>query len=358
MWIRGVRWSAVSVIGVVVLLSSQQQHRLSDTFTGWNDAVLRVENRTHSHKNNTNRTNESTAIGIIPTTTVAEDDLFDWERESIDAIKSVRSTKRDADRGCNPPKGVSIKCCIGWSNQESFACRGKRWQDYQRVQKIARRHTVPLVHSKEEQEAHDGQCRDDACHIVRLLIQHNLTLSFIGDSIAHQMVEGFICALQRRGWEANVSKLPHDNVSLNIEVENRVNVTFFHHLAFPDPANLFDEVLATTDVLVVNYGLHWAIDARRPRWQPDVYRSQWNNTLSRWGQVSKLPKLLVYRESSAQHFDADGGEYFIRNEETREHSAVATAATRRTNVATLWMERTDRDGAGPREWLSGRDGRR
>ena len=125
-------------------------------------------------------------------------------------------------------------------------------------------------------------------------------------------------------------------------------------LAFPDPATLFDEVLATTDVLVVNY----AIDARRPRWRPDVYRSQWNNTLSRWGQVSKLPKLLVYRESSAQHFDADGGEYFIRNEETREHSAVATAATRRTNVATLWMERTDRDGAGPREWLSGRDGRR
>lgn len=319
-----------TVVGVFVLASLSAMMRSSSLSQFLGAATVSSSSRNRSsNSQHTKRQRESTSLTLVDVEEFL--DLLPWETTSLLTLQNETTSLEVADNGCNPPDGISRQCCIGDHTRPRTVCSGKTLQDYQRLKSIALQHTVPLPPARHDNNNSDNgsHSRDednndrtnpcDICRIANLLLRHNLTISFVGDSITRQSVSAFMCELQRRNYTVESSLFGFDSYSLSFRIHDRrddtattVNGSFYNHYTFPKDTAFWDEQLPQTDVLVVNYGLHWVLGTHRVSFQPDTFRVKLRKCLAYWSNFTSFPRLVVFRESSAQHFDSNGGEYWLR----------------------------------------------
>jgi hypothetical protein len=153
----------------------------------------------------------------------------------------------------------------------------------------------------------------------------NLTMTFIGDSVTHQMTYGWMCALQQRNYQVTTTMIPNDGTAFYIHISSpqwklpngtvggTLQMLFLNAMKFPKKLQQWD-VIGNVDILVANYGVHWAYNATHTAKTPEAYALQMNRTFFHWTEMikagKKLPRLTAMRETSGQHFGSDSGEYF------------------------------------------------
>jgi len=169
----------------------------------------------------------------------------------------------------------------------------------------------------------------DVCRIVQLSKDNNLTIAFFGDSMQNQVVQGLICELQRREYRVEVTQIPgkKDTCKKCIKWTQVLHITspedpnggvvkiqFFFQYRYPFfyPEEEL-KVATAADILIINLGLHWAWNGRMFSTGRMHYRKSMNEFL-RFLKNNGTFKLLLHRETSAQHFDADGGDWGLRSE--------------------------------------------
>jgi hypothetical protein len=170
----------------------------------------------------------------------------------------------------------------------------------------------------------------DLCRIVDVLLQLNLTLSFVGDSMTKQVGVGFECDLLRRGYAVTTRILPWIKNKKNCgwrycigqktemliqepsfednDDDQRKTAHIYHYGMYrpndrDDNAEVKQHIMATSDVVVFDFGLHWT-----PLEASDFGRAM-TSFLRGFAAPDNNLTLLAWRETSAQHFDADGGHF-------------------------------------------------
>jgi hypothetical protein len=179
----------------------------------------------------------------------------------------------------------------------------------------------------------------DACRIVDLLIMHNWTLSFSGDSMTRQTYAGFQCEIMRRisseiinnnnttsyrtkvmpwvkwprerknGWKYGIHDVQelhiyHANKSHNSNNYARI-LLFAMYRPLPDNNNTELEYIAgQSDIIVFDHGLHYLPD----QFKEMIERTQTMLPALGGGGDGKV-KLVAWRETSSQHFNTTHGEY-------------------------------------------------
>lgn len=201
-----------------------------------------------------------------------------------------------------------------------FRCKDKTIEDFDKSRKIALRHMIPLPSSSIE------KC--DICQIVETLRKQNLSMAIIGDSVTHQMVDGLMCALQSRNYVVVTQMAPNDGTAFDLHIstpnwnntsstnttratttQTKVTIKFIHSYFLHNMP--WSAIFNNTDIIITNHGLHYGINATRKRLSPNSYLEGIHRAFSLWNSFSVLPRLLIFRETSSQHFPSDSGEYFL-----------------------------------------------
>ena len=173
----------------------------------------------------------------------------------------------------------------------------------------------------------------DICRIAEVSRQNNLTVVFLGDSVQAQVFQGLIYELQRRNystqltnnatqregfWKTKVQYRETLTIKSKYWLEDdngpaSVTMKFFQLYIMPfEYPDEVEEVVNAGDVLVLGFGLHW--NSNQPQYPlslPDAYINTMSDLLSYIQHNGTRTKLLVHRETSAQHFDAPAGDYTI-----------------------------------------------
>jgi len=231
--------------------------------------------------------------------------LLPWEKIAIET------------RTCQTPhRGIPQHCCPG-----SYSAGGRllfiedvcnSTEPYEKVQEYS------LEYLKKPYLVSDKDDKCDACAIVETLMELNLTLSFVGDSLTRQSIAGLECELLRRGYMVQSKKAPFAKRGgcswrecvgewMVFTVTNPTNMktaTFNHFGMYrPDPSNLDlkDVILPHSDVVIFDHGLHW-----KP-----TERAKFAQAMTRYlkGFQDANLTMLAWRETSAQHIDSKGGHY-------------------------------------------------
>lgn len=265
--------------------------------------------------------------------------LTDWEIRSIvgntDEASSIAT--------CQPPSHVSKACCIGTYSRggdinykERYQCNATTLKDYHRLQQEA------VVSSSSD-------C--DVCRILQICLEYNLTVAFFGDSMTNQVVQGLICELQRRTYRVQQTRIPGKQDvckkcikwTLLLHISSpawlpgqTVEMKFFFQYRYPFyyPEEEL-QVATSADVLILNLGLHWSWNGRMYETGRMHYRKSMSDFLGHIHQHG-TQQLLVYRETSAQHFDADGGDWGLRTNASRKECVPIIQSL--TTQATKWRE--------------------
>jgi hypothetical protein len=154
----------------------------------------------------------------------------------------------------------------------------------------------------------------------------------VGDSVHAQVWQGLIYELQRRNYETTLSNnmtqregfwktkiiyfetlLVRSLYPSEDSAKNTATLYFFQvfKLPFLYPDDM-DRVVNLADVLVLGFGLHWNFnDVNLPLSWPSHYVTELSNLLSFIRTNGTKTKLLIHRETSAQHFDAPGGDFSL-----------------------------------------------
>jgi len=234
--------------------------------------------------------------------------------------------------------GTTSKIPNGRYVSDAFGCVEHDLADYERTYELALKYTTPLPvaipsdnnknnYSNNNGDTPNHQIKCDVCQIVNTLMDQNLTMMFLGDSVTHQQSYGWMCALQMRNYQveqrrASVPEYDQTSFEMHISsphINNTARVIFLHTYVFAkNLTGLFDGI----DIVVANYGVHWAINAPRAQQGPGNYQMGLTALFQHLslGPPSVRPRLLAFRETAAQHFGADGGEYFlprVTNEQQR-----------------------------------------
>lgn len=244
---------------------------------------------------------------------VAAVGLLDWEREVIE------------QGTCHGrPATISPSCCLGTFNRggglvinQPKGCLVHGKVPFDRVQELALQHVRTTDHWIQQP---NNATKCDVCHILEILRDRNLTLTFSGDSLQNQVVDGFLCELQRRNYAVQIvttedrgkdckgfdciisftiyeihSPLWHDKDTVTIKWFYNYQVPFKN----PNDTNL---VLSSGGVYFFNYGLHY---------RPEVSHKYETNLVTYLDTVKNYTnwKLLLFRETSAQHFNIPGGDF-------------------------------------------------
>jgi len=288
-------------------------------------------------------------------------DLLEWEEASLKGLLEQNVShpvdRAALERTCRPPDGISRSCCLG-----SFSAGGGVTDRF-RHQCVAPMQTfVPIItngtnsnhghqttkinhqhgHTSIQQATkaffqdnalppHELQ-RCDVCQILDLARHQNLTVAFLGDSMHAQVFDGLMCELERRNYNVTVDHVDRNPQKLKsypyrrhsyshvLHIQSTAwpehqQVTLQYHMMYLLP--LIDdsvlEMTAQADVVVLGFGLHWyysddspLVLLKRQSSYVSAMRDLFHN-ITNQGHV----KLLVHRETSAQHFDADGGEFSL-----------------------------------------------
>jgi hypothetical protein len=251
--------------------------------------------------------------------------LLPWEMESA------------RDRKCTPPEGIPSACCLGSSSTgrmvsfRSDLCNNT--DVYDRVQN----YTESYLQGLALPDSYATQpC--DLCQIVDQLIMHNFTLTFQGDSLTRQTVVGLECELRRRGYQVQVNrarwaKRPKhspkgrgrkfgitDTVDLRVSLlsdQVKGTISSILHVPgavgriqyyaiyrpFPDMIEA-SQIVDNSVILVFDHGLHYT--------PFESYYFGEDTTALLQTFKGKNLKLLAWRETSSQHWNATGGHYSSR----------------------------------------------
>ena len=293
----------------------------------------------------------------IHSSNVAVLDLLDWEENCIKegsllvvSNETQRSRDRQLTSRCRPPPRLVSDCCEGdfssggtliniamdkcASSFETSAHRNSSLQ--MRAREFLAKMPLPSqsannIGGNKDDNATDMAC--DICRIVEVSRQNNLTVVFLGDSMQAQVFQGLIYELQRRQYSTHLrNNATHREGFWKTKIQYRETLTiqsqdwleddklpsavtmkFFqlYILPFEYPEEL-EEVVNAGDILVLGFGLHWNSDLPQfPLSTPHTYTSTMSDLLSYVKHNGTRTKLLVHRQTSAQHFDAPVGDYSI-----------------------------------------------
>ena len=274
-------------------------------------------------------------------------DLLDWEQDSLQGLLdyNTSTTGTSVESSCHPPDGISKSCCLGSFSTGGGVTDRFRQQcaapfQQQQPQQQQGKHSSTLNGHERLQQATKRffqknrlplktTTRCDICRIVDLARHQNLTIALMGDSMHSQISDGLLCELQRRNYRVNSTYVDHNptrakdfvfrrhSLSQVLTItsptwHSRQVVTIQYHRMYLLPLidNAVLEITATADVVVLGFGLHWWYDNttglifKRQSSYVSAMTELFQN-ITKQGRV----KLLVHRETSAQHFDADGGEF-------------------------------------------------
>ncbi len=234
--------------------------------------------------------------------------LAQWEGESI------------LSRSCPRDKGIPEYCCPG-----SYSKGGRLYYSPQVCNKTEPYKQVEqyVVDYLKNNYTIDQQGICDSCRIIEYLLQYNLTLSFVGDSVTRQVNAGFECELRRRGYQIQNMNIKwtkrvgdgcnswkyciDDKTQFKVQKadnEDRVAVVNFFGIFRPDKSNLdlYEEIIPNSDIVIFDHGLHW---------REGILNKEFSKAMSHYlqGYVNSSLTLLAWRETSSQHFDSDGGHW-------------------------------------------------
>jgi len=253
--------------------------------------------------------------------------FFTWKRMNNDEtqlfftsgeIASMTTSKQVAscDRSI-----ISGRCCIGamssggeqvWRPGKS--CVNDNISDFSRS--LFSRYFRPTLP--------DGKTREFLFNPVDILAMlentKNTTISFIGDSVSHQMFDSFICAIMRiegattvsgtgfsrkkKRWKVGTAVRYETSVMFN---ETNYNFVFHREFTFSKDGRTIQEICSTdSDILVINYGLHWNTHELYFEDMKFLMAFIKQHCLSRGIQV-------IFRGTTSQHFKTFGGSYATSN---------------------------------------------
>jgi hypothetical protein len=273
-------------------------------------------------------------------------DLLDWEEESLHGLLTPNVTDRELrEHYCNPPHGISKSCCLGSFSTggavtDKLRSRCAASMDGGRAFEALRQDTYrffeehALIKDDNEDDDDDSSMNCDICRIVELARQDNLHIVLLGDSMHFQVMDGLKCELERRNYHVVSHKMDHNPNKTNTHLfrrllktyaiqvrsnlwENSTHptvVTIVYHMMYLVPL-IHPGTIATltsrADVVVLGFGLHWLYqNMGHPLKTRDAYVTAMADLFRDISRQDRV-KLLVHRETSAQHFDADGGEFSL-----------------------------------------------
>jgi hypothetical protein len=265
-------------------------------------------------------------------------DIMDWEADCIKEgallVKSnetEHSKERQLRSRCNPPKELIVDCCEGpFSSAGTVVnvaldkCAQSFKSSEHNNSELQRHARTFLAELPVPNRGNNSLC--DVCQIVELCRKNNLTIAFLGDSMQAQVFQGLIYELQRRNYKTKLVNNSTQNegfwkttiqyretLEIRVGSHSPVMMKFFqvYILPFQNHAEM-TEAIDSGDILVLGFGLHWNSDVpEHPMSLPGAYISSMFDFLSYIRLHGTRTKLLVHRETSAQHFDAPQGDYSI-----------------------------------------------
>ena len=243
--------------------------------------------------------------------------LLPWEIDSI------------ATRTCHPPEGFPEECCIGSISAgggvhfQPSSC-DKGFSIYEQSEQIALEsledHPLPLMRIS---AATTTPC--DMCRIVDILLKNNWKLAFEGDSITGQIFSGLECELRRRGfavdknitsfWEDKTKPKPRWRYGLDRITELVVRkrpgesttaiIRLYSMYRPMEDLHEIEQIARDNDILLFDNGLHFGAQV------PDEWRQHMTSMIQHFqAQQDSSLKLLLWRETSAQHFNSTGGHFY------------------------------------------------
>lgn len=220
-------------------------------------------------------------------------------------------------RDCKPPDGIPNYCCLG-----SISSGGAVRYSPQRCRWNISSYDIPEYLERFVPDS--ALC--DVCGIVDMLLNSSLTLSFLGDSMTRQTFVGLECEIHKHYHHATITRetikadrsnidtrlAPNqaawrygltETVTLGISTPNASTTIQFYGMYRPfDDMEEVMHVFNTSDVVVFDFGLHFV-----PKRELDKFQNLTSNLLRT--SAKSTPHLLVWRETSAQHFDNPGGHF-------------------------------------------------
>ena len=259
--------------------------------------------------------------------------LLPWERATMNATFQEAATRLAEDQLPTSNRNfMSSYCTLGTISKgldvaHSSACH--QTSGYDRVEQEAQ----ALLSASST-----SSC--DICNIVEHFHRNETlhTLTFWGDSVQKQAFFGFLCELGRRNYQFNMTTnnptkqlnnwslrriytatitsptWTTGTASLNGNINNSNNTLqngvtlkfFFQYRPIRPMAALYNETMrpmleAQTSVLVYNFGLHWNMLRR------DMHKTHLEHVMDTLAQYGTNMSLIMFRETSAQHFLSAGG---------------------------------------------------
>lgn len=277
---------------VVTVAGTLLQYRLRAR-QGWRDPDVRASLR------GDNAASSEGVVAARPAPPPTDFQLRPFEAQSI-------PRRRGEPAECTPPFGVPDYCCLGsLSEGGGVNFYGQRCAfhaaAYEKAMRLALQETA-------------GRC--DICDVLDILLRHGLRVAIIGDSVNYQSVYGFECELHRRnysftrthsnrkkeeGWRFGMGDIDTYEISRGEETAEVVNYVIYR------PSRKLvdvDEVMsAGFDVVMLNFGVHWTDRAEYETDMAKLFHRLWARRSG--------TKLLVWRETTAQHFANPGGEFTL-----------------------------------------------
>lgn len=363
---------AASIIGLVKEKLNGPTGAQTKTHLGQAEESFPTESTTRAESKE-DTTLHSTQTAIL--------DLADWERESLEGITGIASTIDWTDaaktresvqpsvKSCNPPNGISKKCCLGTFSTGGGVEPGNRWMcaaslqppAMEELKEAVRQLYVdnPLLPSHNNNEV--VQC--DLCQVLEIARQHSLNIALIGDSMHSQVAQGLDCELERRNYLVKTETVDHSYTSDKVYNRRHVSSTVFtisspewapgdsvaisYHMIYKAPlcegCGDFLSLTATADVVVMGFGLHWwngpdvageFVDHRQEGYVKNLVEVL--EQIRAQGRV----QLLVHRETSAQHFDGDGGGYEFWMNKPQSSPAPECKRFSMNDASVYWRERS------------------
>ena len=189
----------------------------------------------------------------------------------------------------------------------------------------------------------DAVRRCDTCHIVHTLLEQNLTLAFVGDSIVRQVAVGLECDLRRRNYNVSVTTSRrelkddrwryHWSSTYHITVssgQQSTTIRFFNMFRPDRPELRMLLQRYSVDIIVFDHGMHYLVPSESEDFTED--------TLQEFALLPKKVPLIIWKETSTQHYNNTGGHYSWNTIEKQTSCAPIREAEIQSSLSTTnWM---------------------